>query len=184
MGELKCTKMQWKMLKKIEDELQKEMYNQIGIVSGSMGLALYYNWGFRQQRISKLFKNICVAWDECVADDDTNILDMCKKETGFTIGIPEYEGDYKDLIFFQEKKKMDKLSIHQRIYMRQRQRKWLGAEVLASALISVHRQFKFGGERIGKLYDQMVEIMQEFNYDCKKIEDECYKVTNVGITVK
>lgn len=183
-GNIRCTKMQWKTLRKIEDDLEKEMYKQIGIISGAFGIALYENWGWREKRIAKLFQQISDAWNECAADPNKSMLEMCEDETGIVVDIPEYEGDYKELKYFQKESIREELSIQQRIYMRIRQKKWLGAEMLAATLLALHRCYGFGEERINRLFQQFLEVRDRYHWDQKTIEDECFRITNVGITVK
>lgn len=179
-----ANKTQLKTLKRIEDDLQKEMYRQIGIVSGSFGIALYENWGWREKRIGKFFQEIVNAWEECAKDPDISMLEMCENETGIVIGIPGCESSYKDLIFFTSDTRHVEMTIEKRICMRLSQKKWLGPEMIAAALVSLHRIYNFGYDRLSKVYQQMEEVRNRYNWDADTIEKECYAMTNVAIDVK
>ena len=178
-----ASKTQIKTLKKIEDELEAEMWKQISIISGSAGIALYENWGWRTKRIASLFREINECWKECAKDKSISMLGMLEKETGVVIDIPEYEGKYSELLFFQDSSDVE-LSIQQRIYMRQRQKKWIGAEIFASALLALHRLYGFGGDRLNRIAAQIYEVRDRYNWDAKTIEKACYELTNVGIDIK
>ena len=73
-----ASKTQLRTLKKIEDELEKEMLKQINIACGCAGIALYENWGWRSRRIAKLFGEIYDIWKECTADPKISMLEMCE----------------------------------------------------------------------------------------------------------
>ena len=176
----KANKMQLKTLNKVENDLKKEMNKQIAIVSGSFGIALYENWGWRQNRIANLFSEINNAWTEVSNDNYLSMLSLCEKETGIVIGIPEHDGNYNDLRYFQENpSKILDMTIEQRIYMRLRMKKWIGAEMVASVLVALHRRYGFGVERLDRLYHQMEEVRDRYNWDEKLIENECTRITQV-----
>ena len=178
---IKATKTQIKTLKKIEDDLEKEMYKQIGIVSGSYGIALYENWGWREQRIRNFFAEINNIWNEVSRNPCESVLSLCEKETGIEISIPDYEGSYRDMIYFQGDTLGLQLTIDQKIYMRLRQKKWLSVELVASGMVALHRKHGFGYERLNKVYEQMDDVRHRYNWDCKTIEQECYRLTNVDM---
>jgi hypothetical protein len=178
-----ATKSQKKALAKAEAELKKEMYDQISIVSGCIGIALYENWGWRKARISEVFNEIENSWNACSADKNISMIEMCEKETGIAIYREGYEGDYLDLKYFQPLTS-ETMTISQYIYMRIQQKKWVPATILASAFLSLHKLHGFGKERMLRLRDQVDKIRERYQADPKKIEDACYKITGVAITVK
>lgn len=178
-----ATKMQLRTLKKIEDELETEMWKQISIVSGSAGIALYENWEWRAKRIAGFFREINRCWVECTGDRSESMLGMLEKETGIIIDIPGFDGKYSDLLFFQGDSADVELSIQQRIYMRQRQKKWIGAEIFASALLALHRLYGFGDGRLGRVSGQIHEVRDRYGWDPKAIEKACYEITGVGLEI-
>jgi hypothetical protein len=178
----KMTKTEYKILMKIENELEKEMLKQIDIICGCAGIALYESWGWRKERISKLYKEICGAWEKKTREE--SMLEICERETGIVIDIPEYEGNYQDLKFFQGDSKIEDLEPKQRIYMRQRQKRWMGAEIFASLMIALHRTYGFGSERISRVYSQIVEVRDRYNWDSKLIDSECNRITGMGMKIR
>ncbi len=178
----KGTDAQRKALIKAESELKKEMYRQIDIVSGCAGIALYENWDWRKGRISKLFQEITETWDECAKDKDLSIIEMCENETGLVITAPGFEGNYKDLKYFQ--KDGGDLSILEMIHMRHQQKKWAGAMLFASAIIALHRLHGFGGERVMRLKGQIEEVRDRYDWNPHKIVNACDQITGVSITLK
>ncbi len=174
-----------KALDKAEKELMKEMYKQIDIVSGSIGIALYENWGWRDKRIAKYFREINEVWKECSADKDVSMLEMCENETGLVITLPGFEGDYKELKYFRERRPEDEdMTYFEMIAMRQQQKRWIGVMILASAFLAIHRLYGFGGERIVRLKEQMEEVRDRYGWDARKIEKACFDMTGVAIEVR
>lgn len=178
----KFTKTEYKTLMKIENELEKEMLKQIDIICGCAGIVLYENWGWRKERISKLYMEICNVWEKKTSEE--SVLGICEQETGIVIDIPEYEGNYQDLKFFQGDSRIEDLEPKQRIYMRQRQKRWMGVEILATLLVALHRTYGFGSGRISKVYSQIVEVRDRYNWDSKLIDSECNRITGVGFAVR
>jgi hypothetical protein len=173
-------KMKRKALERAERDLKNEMYKQIAIVSGCFGIALYENWGWRKARIAKLFKEISAAWDECSADKDTSMIEMCEQETGIAVYREGFQGDYKELKYFRPREGA-RLTVDQTIHMRYQQKKWVATTIFASAFLALHKLYGFGGQRILRLRDQVDEIKLRYNNDSKKIEKACFEITGVGM---
>lgn len=177
------TKSQKKALAKAEAELKKEMYDQISIVSGCLGIALYESWGWRKTRISELFNEIENSWEICSSDKNISMIEMCEKETGIAIYREGYEGDYLDLKYFQPLSS-ETMTINQYIYMRIQQKKWVAAIILASAFLSLHKLHGFGKERMLRIRDQVDEVRNRYQANPRKIEKACLNITGVSINVK
>jgi len=180
----KATLMQWKTLKRVEDDLEKEMYKQLNMICGSVGIALYENWGWREERLHKLFKSIDKLWEEIANDPNLSAFKLCEDETGIAIGIPEFDGNYDDLLYYKDKAIKKNLPIEKLIYTRIRQKKWVGAEVIASVMVTLHRLYHFGFERLSRVYEQLDKIRNRYEWDAIKIRNECFRITNVSLSAK
>lgn len=177
-------KAEQKARKKANIDYMKEVHNQIGIVSGSVGIALYENWGWREKRLQKLFSEIKESWEECAADKNISMLEMCENETGIVIDRQGFEVDYKELRYFKpgDISEQDEMSLCEFMYMRSQQKKWAGPQVFASVLLTLHRLYGFGAERIIRLKEQMEDVWTRYGSDCKKIEKACQEITGVSIS--
>lgn len=171
-------KMKKKMLNRVENELKDEMYKNVLVVSGCIGIALYENQGWRKNRIANLFSEISESWGECAKDDKMSMLEMCENETGIAVYREGYEGDYTELKYFQPRGKTE-MTIDQIICMRQQQKKWAYSLIFASAFLAMHRLHGFGKKRILELRDQMEEVKSRYNGDAKKISSACFQITGV-----
>lgn len=180
----KISKTQLRTLKKIEDDFYKEMYKQVEIVSGSFGIALYENFGWRKKKIEKFFNEINETWSEVSSDPNLSVLALCEQETGIELSIPEHDGSYKDLLYFNISPGTIQMTIQQKIYMRIRQKQWVGAEMIGAGLIALHRLYGFGYNRLATVYEQMTDVRERYNYDNKLIEAECYSITGVSMIGK
>lgn len=173
-------KMKRKALDRAEKDLKDEMNKQIVVVSGCFGIALYENWGWRKARISKLFREISDAWNECSADKDISMIEMCEQVTGIAVYRSGYDGDYQELKYFKPGENV-KLTVNQLIHMRYQQKKWVSTTIFASVFLALHRLYGFGGERILRLRDQVDDLKLRYNNDAKKIEKACFDITGVNM---
>ena len=180
----KATPNQWKTLRKVEDDLQKEMYKQLNMISGSVGIALYEYWGWRHERLHKLYKTIDKLWEEIADDPNVSAFKLCEDETGMVISIPDFDGTWSDLLYYKDKAYKKDLPIQQLIYTRIRQKKWIGAEVVASVMVALHRMYGFGYERLSRLYEQMDESRNRYDWDAKKIRQECFRITGESLSAE
>ena len=176
-------KMEIKALNNAENKLKAELFRQVGIMSGCAAIALCENWGWKGKRVAKLFKEIQDAWEENSKDRDVSMIELCERETGIVIDVPGFDGDYKKLRYFNPNYTLDEMSIQEKTVMRIKQIQWSGPIVFASVIVALHRLYGFGGERIERLYNQMVEVRDRYGWNVKKIEKACYECTGVTMGV-
>lgn len=67
------------------------------------------------------------------------------------------------------------------VYMRQRQKQWIAAQVTACILIALHRKYGFGFDRCARIYAQIREVEAEYGMDEKKIRQACKDETLVNV---
>lgn len=70
------------------------------------------------------------------------------------------------------------------IYMRQRQKKWIDAMLMACLFLSLHRKYGFGKDRLVRLMGQIYEIETEYNFDRKKLVAACRTEAGVNLQHK
>lgn len=152
-------------LRKAEIELEKEMKMQVDIIysSAAIAFARYWNDGWGPLRIRRIFDETLEAWNE----------------TGIEVKIPDTDKSWHDLAFLNSKIDMGRMSRAQWIYMRQRQKQWIGAMVMACMLLALHRKYGFGPERLLRLMSQIDDIRIEFRYDRKALIKACEEEARV-----
>ena len=167
------------LLEKVEAQFVKEGNRQCQIFLSAAALALYRNWGWKKDRITRTLQVAEDAWVECSQDMGLSMIAMCEKETGIEVQC----GDGKSW------RELDYLNGHwpeqmndaKWIYMRQRQRRWIAPQITASILIALHRREGFGFDRCARVYQQIDDIRTEYGLDPKKIREACLKETLVNV---
>ena len=174
---IKVSKHMEKLIQKAERELNEEADRQLDIVNCSLIIALYRYWNFRTDRISKILTVQQDVWNECGADNSMSMLRMCDEQCD--IELTNHEGvSYRDVLWLNaEIDKGTPLNDAQWLVMRQNQKKWVKAQMLACVCLSMHRAEKWGFGRLRELMLKMDNIAAEFDDDpeklCQAALDEC-----------
>lgn len=170
-------------LKKAEKDLNEEMYKQVDIIysSAAIAFARYWDKGWGPLRIRRLFDLTQECWDECGETNEVSMLEMVENEVGIEIRIPETDKSWHDLAFLNAKIDMGRMTKCQWIYMRQRQKQWIGAMVMACMFLALHRKYGFGPERLLRLMSQIDDIRIEFNYNRKDLVKACLEEAGVRL---
>ena len=168
-------------LRKAEIELDKEMKMQVDIIysAAAIAFARYWNDGWGPLRIRRIFDETLEVWNECGETNEMSMLEMLENETGIEVKIPDTDKSWHDLAFLNSKIDMGRMSRAQWIYMRQRQKQWIGAMVMACMLLAIHRNYGFGPERLLRLMSQIDDIRVEFRYDRKALIKACEEEARV-----
>lgn len=168
-------------LRKAEIELDKEMKKQVDIIysAAAIAFARYWDKGWGPLRIRRIFDETLEAWNECGETNEMSMLEMLENETGIEVKIPDTDKSWHDLAFLNAKIDMGRMNRAQWIYMRQRQKQWIGAMVMACMFLALHRKYGFGPERLLRLMNQIDDIRIEFNYDRKALIKACEEEARV-----
>lgn len=170
----KVSKPMEKLIRKVEADLNKEADKQLDLSNCSMIIALYRYWNFRTERISKLLEVQQQIWNECGADNNISMIRLCDEECD--IELQNIEGvSYRDVIYLNADIDEGKpLSDAQWVVMRQNQKKWVKAQILACICLTLHRAEGWGFKRLSELMLKMDDIQAEFFDDPKRLADNVY----------
>lgn len=168
-------------LRKAEKELEAEMHKQIDIIYGAAGVAFARYWEWGPLRIRRIFDLTLECWNECGETNEVSMLQMLEDETGIEVKIPDTDKSWHDLAFLNTKVNIGRLNRAQWIYMRQRQKQWIGAMVMACMFLALHRKYGFGPERLLRLMGQIDDIRSEFEYDRKRLVQACLDEAGVNL---
>ncbi len=91
------------------------------------------------------------------------MIQMLENESGIELRIPETDKGWRELAYLNAKINVGRMSKAQMVYMRQRQKKWIGAMLMACLFLSLHRKYGFGKDRLVRLMGQIHEIEAEYN---------------------
>lgn len=164
-------------IKKIMAEGRKQSY----LHYSATALALSRNWNMKQAAIIKIFEAAREVMKECEGDIDKSMIQMCEAETG--IEIQNGDGrSWRDLAYLNSSLDMGPLTQTKVLYMRQQQVKWVAPQIMACLLIAMHRKKGFGFERCQRLYQQVQEIIGDYDQNVDKIRKACLEETKVNIT--
>ena len=166
-------------LKKAEMELEKETKKQVDLIYSAAGIAFRRYWDWGALRIRRLFDLTVEVWHECGQTNEISMLQMLEDETGIEIKIPDTDKSWHELAYMNSKINVERMSRAQWIYMRQRQKQWVGAQAMACMFLALHRKYGFGPERLLRLMSQVDEIRNEFNYDRKLLTEACEREAGV-----
>ena len=157
-------------LKKIEQELNKEMMKQIHILYAASSVIWWREYGWRSTRIMRRFQTTTEIWGEC-ADHGIykSMLQMLEEETGIEMSLSGYDRSYHEFSYLDGDAWDGKLlTLEQTVYMHQQQKKWLAPLILASICLSLHRDEHWGAERIARFIGQVDALRQQYGEDPKK----------------
>ena len=171
----KVNKNMEKLIRKAERELNEEADRQLDLVTTSMIIALYRYWNFRTDRISKILFTQEKVWNECGKDNTMSMLKLCDDECD--VELTNHEGvSYRDVIYLNAEIDSGKpLSDAQWLVMRQNQKKWVKAQMLACMCLSMHRAEGWGFKRLSELMERMEDVLYEFDYDQRKLINAVYE---------
>lgn len=170
-----------KALRKVEKELGEEMTKQLDIIYSATAIAFHRYWDWGELRIKRVFQVSQEAWNECASSNDFSMIEMLENETGIEMKIKETDKGWRELAYLNAKVKIGKMSTTQFIYMRQRQKLWVGAQIMACMFLALHRKYDFGTERLQRLMKQIDDIRNEFSWDSKKLLNACKE--EVGLSI-
>ncbi len=166
---IRCTKQMAQLIRKAEKEISTEADKQVDLCICSMVIALYKFWNYREDRISKIINLTNEIFGECGSDNNLSMIRMCDEECD--IELTNCEGvSYKDKIFLNAEIDDGRpLTSAQWLAMRQNQKKWVEAQIMACIFIALHRKEGWGFKRLSELGLRMADIKGEADYNADKI---------------
>lgn len=166
-----------KQLRDVENQIVKEGEKWLDITMCSTILVMWRYYGWRTDRITKLIKYHEDVWKEVGADNSKSVLKLLDEECN--IELTNHEGvSYRNVIFLNSDIDDGRtLTPYQWLYMRQNQIKWLEAQIMASICLAIHRKEGWGFKRIEELLNHLQDVKEDYDYDRRRILDECFKET-------
>lgn len=167
-------------LKKADIELEKELHTQIGRVYSSIAIALN-NDGWGSDKLKTLMDRTSAYWDECAKTNEKSMIEMLYDETGIELKPDPNGKSWYEVPYLNAKLRTTRMNKAQWIYMRQQQKKWVGAQVTACILYTLHRRWGYGFQRITKLLNDADAIRSDYNDNPKALREACRTITSVSL---
>lgn len=170
-------------LKKIEQELNAEMYKQIQILYAASSVIWWQEYGWRKTRIMRRFQTTTELWDECNQwGVKKSMLQMLEEETGIEMQLSGYDRSYHEFSYLDGDAWDGKfLTLPQTIYMHQQQKKWLAPLILACICLSLHRDEHWGPDRIARFIQQVDKMRQEYGERPDRFRKLMEEVTDLPV---
>jgi hypothetical protein len=171
-----------KALNKALTSLNKEADRQCRIMYPAAVLALWNEFGWRHDRITK---RLCICdkvAGECIEHGtEKSMLDMLEEETGIEMTIYGYDKSFHEIPYLSKDAWDGKPPTRQELlYIRTRQRKWLGPLILANLCLGLHRSDGFGPERIQRFIEAVDVYRMKFGNNVKEYAREMERVTGIS----
>ena len=139
----------YKMLKRAEAQLKKELDKQIDIIYPACALVWWDDYGWRGTRIKRRYDKAMEIWNECADYGvEKSMLQMLEEETGIDLqlqGCPDWhEKQYLNYAAWDGKG----VTLPQAVYMRQQQIRWVAPLLMACICLTLHWVEHWGPDRI------------------------------------
>ena len=169
-------------LKKADRALQQEQLKQLDIIYPSSAIIWWQNYGWRETRIMRRFATSQQIWDECAADNNVSILQMLENETGIELKLREDDKSWHELAYFDTSVDYGELTLPKLIYMRQQQKKWVGASIMAGICLSLSRDEHWGAGRLLIFIQQAQAFIAELGEDTRLYQEKMLEVTGIKMS--
>lgn len=165
---------------KANADLEAEGRRQCMLLYSATALALRRHSNKGKQTILSLFEITGDTWRSCAETNEHSMIEMCEQETGIEIQCGNGK-TWRDLPYLNGTLNTGRMTNAQWVYMRQRQKQWIAAQVTACILIALHRKYGFGFDRCARIYGQIQKIEAEYGMDQKKIQEACRAETGINV---
>lgn len=158
--------------------LNREQEKQVTIFY-SASAVVWWQMGWRKQRILRRFASLLEAWHECGSwGYKKSMLQILEEETGIELTLSGYDKSYHDVAFLDADAWDGKVpSMEYMTRVRQKQKPWVALMIFAGMCVALHRDEKWGSERLIKFIREVDEIRKELGQDPEKYKKLLLEVT-------
>lgn len=171
-------------MKKWNTKLNNECSRQIDIIWHSVAIALYRYHGWTAEQINNLIaKTSQDLWQECADIDDQSMIEMLWNECGIELQSEDDSRSFFDVNYlFSDRASYGDMPLAQWVAMRQGQIKWVGAQFMACALLSIYRKEQWSDKAMGKIFSEIESVKHEFYCDPEKLREASGDIVGWYIT--
>lgn len=172
-------------IKKADAALLEECRRQVYLVYGAAAVALHSRWRYGKAKVEEILNAVDEVWREVGADSNMSMLQMLEAETGIEIKLTDSSKSWHDLVYLNGAMSgYEQITKAQYVYMRQGQRKWMGAMIQACLYLALYRVYDFGPVKLRNLMNEIEQIRAEQGQKEKNILEHCKKETGIDIAYK
>ena len=168
------------LLRKAEQQMNEEHDKQDRILRAAALITMHRRWKWREKRLLGLLEMIDEVISECGDTKQKSMIQMLDEETGIELQIGDGKS-WKELAFLNAEIDIGKLTMPKLIYMRQQELKWIPSLITAYILLALHRKCGFGSDRCSRVYAQIWEVADEYEWDGQKLTEACRLETGIDI---
>ena len=168
------------LLRNVERQMNEEHDKQDRILRAAALITMHRHWGWREKRLLGLLEMIDEVISECGDTKQKSMIQMLDEETGIELQIGDGKS-WKELAFLNAEIDIGKLTMPKLIYMRQQELKWIPSLITAYILLALHRKCGFGSDRCSRVYAQIWEVADEYDWDGQKLTEACRLETGIDI---
>ena len=161
-------------------KLQRHIKNQVSIIYPSACLALWNEFGWREQRIWKVLNRSQKIIDELSEETDKSVIEVLDDETGIEITLPGTKS-YKEYMYLNSElyRRRKPMSNPQLIHMCGKMETWVAPQIIACLCLSLHREYGFGADRLSRFVSAIDTVRAEHGENKKWYAAELENVTGM-----
>lgn len=164
-----------KMIKKAEVDLQNEQRKQALMVYPAMFCVLWEDYNWRSVRIMRRFIAAVDAMKEGVKNG-TSVLETLEEETGIEMAL-DGEKSYHEFAYLSADTKIKPINNIQYVYMLKQEKKWIPSLLIAGVCIILHRQDKWGFDRLSNFVTKVNILRNLLGEDQQQYSNYMFECT-------
>ena len=161
-------------------ELEEEVKRREVMVFSAAVLAMHRYYGWTTAQLLEMLEHCAVICRDCSSTNQLSLIQMLDEETGVELQIGDGRS-WKELAYLNASLVPGtRMTTSQWIYMRKRQMKWVGPQLMACILLGLHRARGYGFRSLNRIYQQISGIEAEYGYDRNALHRACMEATGIS----
>ena len=161
-------------------ELEEEVKRREVTVFSAAVLAMHRYYGWTRAQLLEMLEHCAVICKDCSSTNQLSLIQMLDEETGVELQIGDGRS-WKELAYLNASLVPGtRMTTSQWIYMRKRQMKWVGPQLMACILLGLHRARGYAFRSLNRIYQQISGIEAEYGYDRNALHAACMEETGIS----
>lgn len=167
---------------KVNAKFKAESQKQCYLVYCATALALRRHWNKKRLAIHRLFDVSAEIWMDCASSNKVSMIQICENVTGIEIRNEDGKS-WRDVASLNSDYDIDpeRMTYEQWVVLRSNQIRWVRPQIVACVIVALHRKWHFGFDRCARFYQQLDDIIAEYDGNVKRITSACLEETGIEI---
>lgn len=165
-------------------ELQAEVKKQMKIIFPSAIIAMW-SFGWRTKKISGVLNAVKATMDEALRScADKSMIEILDDETGVELTIDEKGRSWREIIYLNSelwKKHKNRFSPAGVILANISQKKYVAPNTIAAFLITLHRMYGYGHERLSRFAAVLDDVRRELGENPNLYSKKLSEITGLDV---